>query len=220
MKARSSISLSGRSRSDSKTLPPPFGLTGLARPLDHQLVDERPLARRRAAAAGRRAARARARPSARRRRCPPRRRARRCPSFSTCAETSARSSPARNRVQRLLALRPADVAGERHDQVLARDRVGRLVVARRRPACAARGDAPSSSASASRLRRGNASMRRARRQAAIPRRPSSVRAASCRKSSHGAAQVVAPKARRASAVDGARARRTRGARRDRAPGAR
>ena len=45
MKARSSISLSGRSRSDSKTLPPPFGLPGFAGSLDDQLVDERPLAR-------------------------------------------------------------------------------------------------------------------------------------------------------------------------------
>src|SRR5579863_718682 len=45
MKARSSITLSGRSRSDSKTLPPPFGLTGLTGSLDDQLVDESPLAR-------------------------------------------------------------------------------------------------------------------------------------------------------------------------------
>src|SRR5450631_3278946 len=45
MKARSSISLSGRSRSDSKTLPPPFSLTRFTGSLDDKLVDERPLAR-------------------------------------------------------------------------------------------------------------------------------------------------------------------------------
>src|ERR1700690_3040212 len=47
MNAFSSMSLSGRSPSGSKTLPPPFGLADLARLLDDQLVDQRalPLAR-------------------------------------------------------------------------------------------------------------------------------------------------------------------------------
>src|SRR3954453_9373242 len=44
MKARSSMTLSGRSRSDSKTFPPPFRLTRFTGALDHQLVDERPFA--------------------------------------------------------------------------------------------------------------------------------------------------------------------------------
>src|SRR5450755_2356034 len=42
MKARSSMSLSGRSRSDSKALPPSLRLAGFARALDDQLVDQRP----------------------------------------------------------------------------------------------------------------------------------------------------------------------------------
>ena len=127
MKARSSISLSGRSRSDSKTHPLSFRPAGPHWTLDDQLVDERPLAR----AGTQQPAHALdvlalAHPPATT--IPTSASGTSIPSLRTCAETSARSVAGAEAVQHLLAFGATDVAGERHDQVLARHRVGGLVV--------------------------------------------------------------------------------------------
>ena len=111
-----------------KTPPPPLRLPRLARVPDHQLVDERPLARPGPQQRAPPAARARARPSARATTIPTCRVGHVEP-FVQHLGGDERPQLARAEAgQRDVALPPPDVAGERHDEVLARDRVGRLVV--------------------------------------------------------------------------------------------
>ena len=197
MKPRSSSTLSGRSCSGSKTAPPPLRAARLARIAGRPARTRRRACRPRGEAAVPRAARARACRGARPTMIPTSASGTSSPSFSTCADTSARSSPARKPASTRSRSRPADLAGERHDQVFARDPVGGLVVRDedQRSLGAVSGQQERRAPRA--CRRGNARIRRARRQAAIPRRPSSVRAAWRMKSSHDAPRWLPRNSRQA-----------------------